>query len=153
MVDLTGGTFANGRLYVALSRCTSLAGLVLKRPVLPRDLKTDVRIRRFLTGGARSADAVVGEAYLAVLTVGQVGDRYRPRPVEIAVVTDDGDEATTVVNPTSDLYEAQTRLGLTTRDVQARAGACRGMGVAVAPASGQGARGGGHRPATRLDRL
>ncbi|WP_084079042.1 AAA family ATPase [Demequina sp. NBRC 110057] len=118
IVDLTGGTFANGQLYVALSRCTSLAGLVLKRDVLPRDLKTDVRIRRFLTAGSRSADAVVGEAYLALLTVGQVGDRYRPRPVEIAVVTDDGDEATTVVNPTSDLYEAQTRFGLTTRDVQ-----------------------------------
>lgn len=119
VVDLTGGTFANGQLYVALSRCTSLEGLVLKRDVLPRDLKTDGRIRRFLAdGGSRVADAVAGEAYLAILTVGQVGDRYRPRPVEIAVVTDEGDEATTVVNPTSDLYEAQSQFGITTRDVQ-----------------------------------
>ncbi|WP_084128921.1 AAA family ATPase [Demequina sp. NBRC 110055] len=118
VVDLTGGTFANGQLYVALSRCTSLEGLVLKRDVLPRDLKTDGRIRRFLGAGSQAADAVAGEAYLAVLTVGQAGDRYRPRPVEIAVVTDDGDEATTVVNPTSDLYEAQAQFGLTTRDVQ-----------------------------------
>src|SRR5699024_6834969 len=50
VVDLTGGTFANGQLYVALSRCTSLDGLVLRRDVLPRDLKSDPRIRRFLAG-------------------------------------------------------------------------------------------------------
>ncbi|WP_062203929.1 AAA family ATPase [Demequina salsinemoris] len=120
VVDLTGGTFANGQLYVALSRCTSLAGLVLKRDVLPRDLKTDGRIRRFLasSGSGNTDDAAAGRVYLSALSVGQVGDRYRPRPVEIAVVTDEGDEATTVVNPTSDLYGAQTEFGLTTRDVQ-----------------------------------
>lgn len=117
VVDLTGGTFANGQLYVALSRCTSLEGLVLKRDVLPRDLKTDGRIRRFLAS-SHEPDAVAGRVYLSASTVGTVGDRYRPRPVEIAVVTDDGDEATTVVNPTSDLYGAQSEFGLTTRDVQ-----------------------------------
>ena len=117
VVDLTGGTFANGQLYVALSRCTSLEGLVLKRDVLPRDLKSDPRIRRFLAGSAGSA-ASLGDVYLSALTVGNTGDRYRPRPVEIAAVTDDGDEATTVVNPTSDLYGARTDFGITTRDVQ-----------------------------------
>ncbi|SEJ37313.1 AAA family ATPase [Demequina mangrovi] len=120
VVDLTGGTFANGQLYVALSRCTSLEGLVLRRDVLPRDLKTDGRIRRFLAVSRTGAgdDARAGHVYMAALTVGTAGDRYRPRPVEIAVVTDEGDEATTVINPTSDLYEAQTQFGLTTRDVQ-----------------------------------
>ncbi|WP_062461906.1 ATP-dependent DNA helicase [Demequina soli] len=120
VVDLTGGTFANGQLYVALSRCTSLEGLVLRRDVLPRDLKTDGRVRRYLDAArtGRGDDARAGLVYLAALTVGQVGDRYRPRPVEIAVVTEDGDEATTVVNPTSDLYGAQADFGLSTRDVQ-----------------------------------
>lgn len=117
VVDLTGGTFANGQLYVALSRCTSLEGLVLRRPVLPRDLKTDARIRRFLASADVTAEDH-GHVCIAALTVGKSGDRYRPRPVEIAMVTDDGDEATTVVNPTSDLYRAQTDYGLTTRDVQ-----------------------------------
>ncbi len=117
VVDLTGGTFANGQLYVALSRCTSLEGLVLKRDVLPRDLKSDPRIRRFLAGSGGSAESL-GDVYLSALTVGNAGDRYRPRPVEIAAVTDDGDEATTVVNPTSDLYAARTDFGITTRDVQ-----------------------------------
>jgi len=117
VVDLTGGTFANGQLYVALSRCTSLEGLVLKRDVLPRDLKTDQRVRRYLATGA-AATETLGEAYLSVLTVGTVGDRWRPRPVEIAVVTDDGDEISTVINPTSDLFSARDEFGITTRDVQ-----------------------------------
>ncbi|MGP5641391.1 MULTISPECIES: AAA family ATPase [Brachybacterium] len=117
VVDLTGGTFANGQLYVALSRCTSLAGLVLKRDVLPRDLKSDVRVRRFLASSTAPAETL-GDAYISALMVGNVGDRYRPRPVEIAVVTDDGDEATTIVNPTSDLFAARTEYGITTRDVQ-----------------------------------
>lgn len=117
VVDLTGGTFANGQLYVALSRCTSLEGLVLRREVLPRDLKTDQRVRRFLASGT-SGTETLGEAYLSVLTVGTTGDRWRPRPVEIAVVTDDGDEVSTVVNPTSDLFSARDEFGITTRDVQ-----------------------------------
>ncbi|MCG7310744.1 AAA family ATPase [Brachybacterium sp. ACRRE] len=117
VVDLTGGTFANGQLYVALSRCTSLEGLVLKRDVLPRDLKSDVRVRRYLATGVASSD-VIGEAYLGVLAVGTSGDRWKPRPVEIAVITDDGDEASTVINPTSDLFSARAEFGITTRDVQ-----------------------------------
>ncbi|MEJ6550895.1 AAA family ATPase [Corynebacterium sp. USCH3] len=117
IVDLTGGTFANGQLYVALSRCTSLEGLVLKRDVLPRDLKTDMRVRRYLATGTTQTGSP-GEAYLSVLTVGTDGRNWRPRPVEIAVVTDDGDEVSTVVNPTSDLYSASTEYGITTRDVQ-----------------------------------
>ena len=53
VVDLTGGMFSTGQLYVALSRCTSMAGLVLKRPVLPKDLKVDRRIARFLRSAVR----------------------------------------------------------------------------------------------------
>lgn len=116
VVDLTGGTFANGQLYVALSRCTSLEGLVLKRDVLPRDLKTDVLVRRFLEGGETASDSL-GRVFISILKVGNEGDRYRPRPVEIAVVTDEGGEATTVVNPTSDLFSSQRDFGITTRDV------------------------------------
>ena len=117
VVDLTGGTFANGQLYVALSRCTSLEGLVLKRDVLPRDLKTDTRVRRYLESTSRPQSAR-GEVYLSALMVGNEGDRYRPRPVEIAVVTDDGREASTLVNPTCDLYSARSDFGITVGDIQ-----------------------------------
>lgn len=38
MLDFSGGAFAGGQLYVALSRCVSLEGIILKTKVSPRDV-------------------------------------------------------------------------------------------------------------------
>jgi ATP-dependent exoDNAse (exonuclease V) alpha subunit len=46
-IDLGTGAFAHGQTYVALSRCTSLEGLYLTRPVTPRDVIVDQRIIEF----------------------------------------------------------------------------------------------------------
>jgi len=60
VVDLGAGAFAPGQVYVALSRCTSLYGLVLRRPLRKSDVFVDRRIVRFLTGKAwESAEAVL----------------------------------------------------------------------------------------------
>jgi len=50
IVDIGRGTFSHGQVYVALSRCTSLEGLVLKKPILKKHIFMDWRVVRFMTG-------------------------------------------------------------------------------------------------------
>lgn len=116
VVDLTGGMFSYGQLYVALSRCTSMSGLVLKRPVLPKDLKTDRRIARFLQGAGEDGGAHRFCA-TAISTVGDEGRMSRPRPVELAVAFEDGTAVSTLVNPQRDLADARTAYGIGVSDI------------------------------------
>lgn len=116
VVDLRGGAFDYGQVYVALSRCTSLEGLVLTRPVLPKDLKTDRRIVRFLRSATAPGQAV-RRCAISILTVGMEGRMSRPRPVEIAVAFDDGTTISTLVNPQRDLDDARTAYGICVDDV------------------------------------
>ena len=49
LIDLEGGAFEHGQLYVALSRCRTLDGILLRQPVRPRDVITDERVVDFFS--------------------------------------------------------------------------------------------------------
>ncbi len=49
MIDVGFGTFAHGQMYVALSRCTSLEGIILKKPIAKNHVLMDNRIQEFMS--------------------------------------------------------------------------------------------------------
>lgn len=49
VVDIGRGTFAHGQTYVALSRCTTLDGIVLKKPLEKKHIWTNYQVMDFLT--------------------------------------------------------------------------------------------------------
>ena len=49
IIDIGSGAFAHGQTYVALSRCTSLEGIVLIKPLLKKHIWTDFKVVDFLT--------------------------------------------------------------------------------------------------------
>ncbi|AVM53724.1 ATP-dependent DNA helicase [Bacteroides zoogleoformans] len=49
VIDFTGGVFAGGQTYVALSRCTSLEGIELKKPISRADVFVRPEIVSFAT--------------------------------------------------------------------------------------------------------
>lgn len=46
-IDFTGGVFAGGQTYVALSRCTSLEGISLKEPIRPSEIFVRNEVKKF----------------------------------------------------------------------------------------------------------
>jgi ATP-dependent DNA helicase PIF1 len=50
VIDVGRGTFAHGQMYVALSRCTTFDGMVLRSPLKKSHVLMDWRVAKFLTG-------------------------------------------------------------------------------------------------------
>jgi hypothetical protein len=55
IVDLGAGAFAHGQTYVALSRCTSFEGLILKTKVRRKDIIVDYAVTEFYRSRIRGA--------------------------------------------------------------------------------------------------
>ncbi len=49
VIDIGRGTFASGQVYVALSRCTRLDGMVIKKPIEKRHIFMDWKVVQFMT--------------------------------------------------------------------------------------------------------
>ncbi|MEM6770245.1 MAG: helicase C-terminal domain-containing protein, partial [Bacteroidota bacterium] len=47
IIDLGRGAFEHGQTYVALSRCRTLQGIVLRKPLTPRDVMVDPAVVDF----------------------------------------------------------------------------------------------------------
>ncbi|MBI5414646.1 AAA family ATPase, partial [Candidatus Peregrinibacteria bacterium] len=70
VIDIGRGTFAHGQMYVALSRCTSLEGMVLKKEIRPQHVWLDYAIVRFLTKYQykKSKDQISTEEKIKIIT-------------------------------------------------------------------------------------
>jgi ATP-dependent DNA helicase PIF1 len=49
VIDIGRGAFAHGQVYVALSRCTNFAGIILIQKITKGHIRTDWRVADFLT--------------------------------------------------------------------------------------------------------
>lgn len=47
IIDIGRGAFAHGQVYVALSRCTSFEGIILKKPIEKRHIWMDYKVNQF----------------------------------------------------------------------------------------------------------
>ena len=50
IIDIGRGTFTHGQMYVALSRCTTLEGIILRQRINKNNIWADYRVVKFLTG-------------------------------------------------------------------------------------------------------
>jgi ATP-dependent DNA helicase PIF1 len=113
VIDIGRGAFAPGQVYVALSRCRTLEGIVLRRPIERKHVWVDYRIVKFLTRFQyeRAERVLPVEARRALLEQAA----REGRSLEIVYLKPNGDKSRRVVRPIrveEVEYRGRTFLGL-----------------------------------------
>jgi ATP-dependent exoDNAse (exonuclease V) alpha subunit len=97
VIDIGRGAFAHGQVYVALSRCTSFEGLVLKTPIRKSHIWMDWRIVRFLTRFQyKKAEEALPAADKRALVLGAIRDG---RELEIVYLKPDDTKSRRRIRP------------------------------------------------------
>lgn len=113
LIDVGKGTFAHGQMYVALSRCTTLEGIVLKQPLQRSHILMDWQVVKFLTGlqYARAAVNLSRENKLAILA--DAIEHKRNLEIVYLKAKDEKSHRTVLPISVSDMeYKGHTFLGL-----------------------------------------
>lgn len=117
--DRDRGMFADGQMYVALSRCTSLDGLVLSREVTSKDVRVSTEVRNFFAKSSAKTSVFSPSNSVFVATVDTGGGEFN-RLVELAISwqSHSGEEimVSTLLNPNRDIADAR-RTGLEASDL------------------------------------
>lgn len=97
VIDIGRGTFAHGQMYVALSRCTTLEGIVLKQPLKKSHIMMDWQVVKFLTGiqYAQSAKNLSRDDKMKII-VGAIAEKSR---IEILYLKGQDEKSRRVVQP------------------------------------------------------
>ena len=112
-IDIGRGTFAAGQIYVALSRCTSFKGIILKTPIGKQNIRTDSRIFGFMAGHrSREAEKTLPKAE----KIEQIEQAIRKKSVlEIVYLKGDNTETTRSVHPLTlgqEIFKGKPFLGM-----------------------------------------
>lgn len=87
IIDMGRGAFAGGQTYVALSRCRSLEGMALARPIALRDIRVDARMTDFLNEARMQPPIEELEPLSAVVEEeGNAGGEEKLSPFEASFV-------------------------------------------------------------------
>ncbi|QQR69901.1 MAG: AAA family ATPase [Alphaproteobacteria bacterium] len=112
-IDIGRGTFAAGQMYVALSRCTSFEGIVLKTPIGKQNIRTDYRIFEFLTSHQyrKAQTALPREGKIALIKAAMKGKRF----LDIVYLKGNDTKTSRTVRPLSlgeEEFKGKTFLGM-----------------------------------------
>ncbi len=98
MLDVDKGTFAAEQMYVALSRCTTFSGMVLKTPIKRHHIRTDQAVGRFLKAYQSSQSIILSREASGHLELLKEATEIQKK-VKITYVKLDGNEIHCVAQP------------------------------------------------------